>query len=235
MHLRTLALVASCSTLLSCGDPDRVGGTDDGGTDSVVADTSVATDGGTDAKADVPDSTTPDAKDSGAVDSTADSAPDTSPADTGTVDTGPADTGIVKFVCVGGATTESFSAKMIGCAAANVFADRAKVCPAGSHVCTAKEWMDNRAGLAPKHHYWTNDLLKYSGTGPSACSVSLTTGSDCGAETPMRVCTGTGTAAVTDPVGNVCNWVACGYETTTPNLYFGGCAGNTTAGTLCCK
>lgn len=235
MHLRTFTLFALCSTVISCGDPERSGVTDDGAVgDSTAADTSVATETGTDAKVDTPDSTAPDAKDSGGADSTVDSTPDTTPTDTGTVDTGPADTGIVKFVCIG-ASTESFSAKMIGCAAANVFSDRAKVCPFGSHVCSAKEWMDNRGGLAPKNHYWTNDLLKYTGPGSGNCSVSLTTGSDCGAETPMRVCNGTGTAAVTDSVGNVCNWVGCGYEAATPVLYFGGCAGNTTAGTLCCK
>lgn len=229
MHPRTLAFFALTTLLASCGDPDRVGGVDDGGGVDATADTGA--DSTSDTKADAPDAAPDSAAD--VKDSAVDSAIDTSPVDTGPVDTGPVDTGVKPLSCVG-ATTETFNAKMIGCAAANVFADRAKVCPSGTHVCTAKEWMDNRGSLAPKHHYWTNDLLKYNGTGASACSVSLTAGSDCGATTPMRVCTGTGTAAVTDPEGNVCNWVACGYETTTPNQYFGGCAGNNTAGTLCC-
>jgi hypothetical protein len=46
----------------------------------------------------------------------------------------------------------------------------------------------------------------------------------------MRVCTASGT----DAEGNVCNWENCGYGSTSPNQYFGGCEGNTTAGTLCC-
>ena len=41
--------------------------------------------------------------------------------------------------------------------------------------------------------------------------------------------------SVSDPLGNHCNWHACGLGTATPNLYFGGCAGNTSAGVLCCQ
>ena len=233
----TLALVWSV-LLVACSDPERSASTDDAG----AADSTSPIDSG---KADtgLVDSSTPSDADAGR-DSTVDSsAPDsgtldtgtldTGPADTGLVDTGPVDTGIKPLACKTG-STETFSAKMIGCTGVLTFPNRATACPAGSHVCSAKEWVDNHGSLAPKHHYWTNDPLKYEGSGPSACSVSLTTGSDCGAETPMRVCTGTGTAAVTDPEGNVCNWVACGYGALTPNQYFGGCAGNTTAGTLCC-
>jgi hypothetical protein len=54
----------------------------------------------------------------------------------------------------------------------------------------------------------------------------------------MRVCIaspdGSGT---TDVDGNLCNWTACsfGNAPTGRNDYMGGCAGNSTAGTLCCK
>jgi hypothetical protein len=44
----------------------------------------------------------------------------------------------------------------------------------------------------------------------------------------MRVC-----ANHVDPEGNLCNWIGCGLDATSPNQYFGGCDGNATAGTLC--
>ena len=50
----------------------------------------------------------------------------------------------------------------------------------------------------------------------------------------MRVCVSYGS---TDLLGNVCNWYDCGLNGNTPGAadeYFGGCAGNTTAGTVCC-
>jgi hypothetical protein len=80
----------------------------------------------------------------------------------------------------------------------------------------------------PGNDYWTDDLLRFSGTSTS-CSVSLTAGTDCGANTPMRVCKPTGL----DSFGNTCNWTNCGIGSPTPNWYFGGCTGNTTAGTVC--
>lgn len=232
MKPSTLALLASV-VLAACSDPERSATTEDAGADTGTADSTSPTDSGKVDSSPVDSSTASDADtgvDSTAVDS---GALDSGKVDTGPVDTGPVDTGIKPLACKTG-STETFSAKMIGCSGVLTYPNRATACPAGSHVCSAKEWVDNRGSLAPKHHYWTNDALRYDGTGPSACSVSLTTGNDCGAETPMRVCTGTGTAAVTDPEGNVCNWVACGYGALTPNQYFGGCAGNTTAGTLCC-
>jgi len=45
----------------------------------------------------------------------------------------------------------------------------------------------------------------------------------------VRVCSGS-----TDPEGNTCVWINCGYLTATPNQYFGGCINNPTAGALCC-
>jgi hypothetical protein len=80
----------------------------------------------------------------------------------------------------------------------------------------------------PGLHYWTDDDLFFNGV-PTACFVSQTIGTSCGS-TPMRVCTPT----IDDALGNNCNWIDCGWETTTPNEYFGGCGGNLTAGTLCC-
>ncbi|MBL8719915.1 MAG: hypothetical protein JNL79_28280 [Myxococcales bacterium] len=135
--------------------------------------------------------------------------------------------------CASGTVAEEFDNGVFGCAGKVTFDARASLCGAGHHVCSATEWVAGHGASVPKHHYWTSDALKYSGTG-GTCAVSKTTGSDCGPSTPMRVCAGTGAAAVTDPEGNVCNWVGCGYETNAPVHYFGGCAGNTTAGTLCC-
>ncbi|WP_437915338.1 hypothetical protein WME73_08325 [Sorangium sp. So ce302] len=66
--------------------------------------------------------------------------------------------------------------------------------------------------------------------GSGSCSAAPA-GMSCGASTPMRVCSPDGV----DPEGNQCNWVNCGHGDSTQNRYFGGCAGNTTAGTLCCK
>jgi len=159
-------------------------------------------------------------------------------------------------LCASGTTVaQVFNPVMEGCAAGGAnatFANRA--CGAGAHVCTSNEWVQNRAGIAPLHHYWTDDALNYSiGSGPcgtSACGTGstncfVTTGttyaSNCGATTPsptpMRVCAGTG-GTVTDPEGNVCNWTACGFNSVSPNAYFGGClgaVGSNTAGVLCCS
>jgi hypothetical protein len=38
----------------------------------------------------------------------------------------------------------------------------------------------------------------------------------------------------TDDLDNECNWHRCGLNASTPVRHFGGCEGNTTAGTLCC-
>ncbi len=125
--------------------------------------------------------------------------------------------------------------EMFGCAGSVTYPNRADLCASGFHVCSAQEFVDKNGygstnAESPKHHYWTDDNLKYSGTGPGSCSAG-STGTSCGTNTPMRVCAPT----ADDPEGNHCNWVNCGYESTTPNRYFGGCAGNTTAGTLCCR
>jgi len=128
--------------------------------------------------------------------------------------------------CADGSIEQTFAGGMVGCAAVQTYANRAAVCGPGYRVATAAEWVALRNGIAPTHNYWTNDALKYNGTGPSACFVSTSAGNDCGT-TPMRVCTGT------DPEGNACNWTHCGIDANTPDQFFGGCVGNTSAGVLC--
>ena len=117
---------------------------------------------------------------------------------------------------------------MAGCAGSVAWADRASLCNQGYHVCSAQEWVSRRGSAVPGHNYWTNDDLKYSGSGANSCTASVSTGTSCGAN-PMRVCSPT----QADPEGNQCNWTGCGLDSTS-STYFGGCLGNTTAGTLCC-
>jgi hypothetical protein len=128
--------------------------------------------------------------------------------------------------CADGTIEQTFPSGMVGCAGTATYANRAAVCAPGSHVATAAEWVALRSGVAPTHNYWTQDPLKFNGTGSSSCFVSTSVGNDCGA-TPMRVCAGN------DPEGNVCNWTHCGIDANTPDQFFGGCAGNTSAGAVC--
>jgi hypothetical protein len=130
--------------------------------------------------------------------------------------------------CADGTQEQVFGGGMVGCAGAVSFADRATLCGPGFRVVSAAEWVALRGGIAPVHDYWTSNDLKFSGNGTSACSVSPLVGVSCGA-TPMRVCT----AAGTDAEGNQCNWQHCGLEASAPDQFFGGCAGNLTAGALC--
>jgi hypothetical protein len=131
--------------------------------------------------------------------------------------------------CADGSVEQVFENGMVGCAGAVSFANRGALCAPGYQPATSTQWTAHRGAAAPTHDYWTNDLLRYNGTGPSACFVSTTVGTDCGATMPMRVCT----AAGTDAEGNSCNWTHCGINTNTPDQFFGGCFGNTTAGMLC--
>jgi hypothetical protein len=130
--------------------------------------------------------------------------------------------------CADGSQEQVFAGGLVGCAGAVSFADRTTLCAPGFRTASSAEWVALHGSVAPTHDYWTNDGLRYLGSGTAACSVSPETGFSCGA-TPMRVCTATGS----DPEGNVCNWQHCGLESTTPDQFFGGCAGNTTAGALC--
>jgi CubicO group peptidase (beta-lactamase class C family) len=129
-----------------------------------------------------------------------------------------------------------WDSEMFGCAGSVTFPDRAQLCKTGYHACSAQEFVEKNTygsvnAEAPKHHYWTNDDLKYGGSSSGSCWAA-TTGTSCGANSPMRVCAPGGV----DQEGNQCNWVSCGYGSgSTTSRYFGGCSGNTTAGTLCCK
>ncbi len=75
---------------------------------------------------------------------------------------------------------------MMGCAGSVTFANRATLCPSGSYVCEAQDWMNYRSGDSSTYNYWTNDNLRYNGSS-SACFVSETVGTVCAH--PMRVCT----------------------------------------------
>lgn len=123
---------------------------------------------------------------------------------------------------------ESFGNNAVGCPGAVTWDARA--CGSGSRPCTASEWIAARGTAVPTHDYWTNDNLRYNGSGTNACFVSTTVGNLCPTNQPMRVCKSGGA----DPEGNVCNWTDCGYGANTPDRYFGGCSGNATAGLLCC-
>ena len=123
---------------------------------------------------------------------------------------------------------------MVGCAGSVSYADRDTLCASGFEACTASEWVNHRdTQLTPDYNYWTDDALKYGAGGSSGnCWVDETDGNSCPSVSPMRVCTGDSSG--TDSLGNTCNWDNCGYDGSTQNEYFGGCFGNTTAGTLCC-
>ena len=132
--------------------------------------------------------------------------------------------------------TESLGS-ISGCAGSVAFADRDTLCGPSTSPCTAAQWMASRNAAVPTHNYWTDDALTFAGSGTSSCEVSTSTSvggvtySACGGgATPMRVC-----GANPDAEGNACNWLHCGYESATPDDYFGGCSGNTTAGTICCQ
>lgn len=129
--------------------------------------------------------------------------------------------------CADGTIEQTFAGGMVGCAASGTYANRASLCGPGYRVATAAEWVALRNGLAPTHDYWTDDALKWNGTGPSACFVSTSVGSTTCGTSPMRVCT----AAGTDAEGNTCNWTHCGLNANTPDQFFGGCVSN--AGALC--
>ena len=130
--------------------------------------------------------------------------------------------------CADGTIEDTFTSGIVGCAGTVTWDERRSLCGGGYRPVTAAEWAVNALG-GPTHHYWTDDNLHVDGGGSGSCWVSLTSGFDCGAGTPMRVCM----SALTDPEGNRCNWQDCGLESAVPNRFFGGCSGNTTAGTLC--
>lgn len=124
-----------------------------------------------------------------------------------------------------------FAGNMTGCKGKVGFGSRGTLCPAGSHVCSAGEWVSKRANKAPSFIYWVNEALAWEGSNQN-CSVDVVSAaskySSC--TNPMRVCNN-----YSDSLGNECYWKNCGYKTRQPNQFFGGCTGNVSAGTLCCK
>lgn len=131
-------------------------------------------------------------------------------------------------LCAGNGTLgDAFGPTMTGCRGRVRYQNRASFCPPNTHVCSAAEYVQRRAGKKPSYNYWTNDNLRYGGSA-SSCRATAA-GNSCGGN-PMRVCAGR-----RDPLGNECNWSSCGLGTNTPNEWFGGCIDNTTAGVLCCK
>jgi hypothetical protein len=136
--------------------------------------------------------------------------------------------GTCTALCVGGSRIgDELSSDMVGCAGRVTYGNRATLCPAGTTVCGAAQWVARRAGKKPTFNYWTEEYLLWTGQNQNCAAV--TNGNGCNG-TPMRVC-----AANTDPLGNRCNWTNCGLGGTSPNQYFGGCQDNPYAGTLCCK
>jgi hypothetical protein len=133
--------------------------------------------------------------------------------------------------CVGDITAEGFSIDMTGCPATVTWADRATMCTPGYTPCTGQQWVDRRADIGPTHNYWTDDDLGYSGD-EATCSAAVDAEYACEGEikAPMRVCAGS-----TDALGNECNWTNCRWGDGVTNEFFGGCDGNNTAGTLCCR
>ncbi|MBS2015617.1 MAG: hypothetical protein JST00_22205 [Deltaproteobacteria bacterium] len=134
-------------------------------------------------------------------------------------------------LCANGATVgDVFGPTMVGCAAKIGYPQRGSLCPAGTHVCSPLEWVQRHGTKKPTYNYWTSVNLGWAGRDGS-CSVDDQARFGWYACTyPMRVCTG-----YNDPLGNRCNWRNCGFQSNSPNHYFGGCEGNPTAGTLCCN
>lgn len=127
------------------------------------------------------------------------------------------------------------SAPMVGCAGKVSYANRNTLCGPGFTACGADQWVHFR-DRDPHYNYWTSSALRYGGSSEGNCWVHETSGSSCPSGSPMRVCTENiaGLPTGTDPLGNTCNWDHCGYQGSTQNEFFGGCIGDTTAGTLCC-
>jgi hypothetical protein len=130
--------------------------------------------------------------------------------------------------CADGTVEQNFGMHLVACAGAVTFDQRETLCAPHTIAAPADWYASMHGSLVPSHDYWTGDVLRYSGSGPSNCSVSKTTGFACPANQPMHICTPSGT----DPEGNTCNWTHCGFNTTSPDQFFGGCGG-VTAGVIC--
>ncbi|MDY0001923.1 MAG: hypothetical protein RBU30_11555 [Polyangia bacterium] len=103
----------------------------------------------------------------------------------------------------------------------------------GSRIAsvTRKSFRDQSQGSKESGHRGRirDDDLRWNGLADS-CWVSTTQGyATCSPDRPMRVCAGS-----LDPLGNTCGWTGCGLNALSDLDYFGGCASDPTAGTLCC-
>jgi hypothetical protein len=154
--------------------------------------------------------------------------------------------------CAVGKPTDYFYNGVRGCGGSVTWNQRQTLCGAGYTVCTAQQWATlaqnppfGQVGLppVPSADYWTDDQLSWGGSGPNSCeALPWNQGNSCGTvpttingtpanvPAPMRVCKPGGQ----DGFGNVCNWTGCGLGSTSPDLNFGGCSGDATAGALCC-
>lgn len=150
--------------------------------------------------------------------------------------TGTTGSGCATSVTLKQTFSSSTFAGMWGCGGKAIWSSASTLCAPGMHVCSATEFQARRGTTAPTHHYWPSDYMNGTGS-EGACKASKTaTGNFCPTDAPMRVCGST----KTDASGNYCTWVACGYESTSSSLYWGGCnddgLGNgDTAGALCCN
>jgi hypothetical protein len=226
-RIRIAAFACAVLGLVSCtavlGSFDVVSGGADAGP------TVDSSSGGVDSNAQKPDTSVPDANNpvdagSDAKDAAVDVAPDAN----------------ATFACATSTgIEENFgNGRVWGCPGTVDYASRATLCKAGCIVATADRWNTYHGAAIPAHHYWVDDPLFYGGNFPGAnegdCFAGPAEVNNCGAATPMRVCKPNvyPTGGSTDPEGNQCNWYSCQYSGGGKH-YYGGCAGNTTAGTLC--
>jgi hypothetical protein len=187
--------------------------------------------------------------DAGPLDASHDTLGDVTESDTGddaTGDDGGDDSSVANPCANNVAPAQQFTSKMYGCAGKVTWDKRANLCQSLCVPCGAQRWVSGHGNTAPTHDYWTDDNLGYNGGGAGLCYAVLNGGNLCsgggdgGSFNPFRVCLPAasfpdgGYTSLQDPEGNVCNWSDCGFNTQSPDEYFGGCAGNTTAGTLCC-
>jgi len=129
---------------------------------------------------------------------------------------------------------QDFPHAMTGCGGTTGWESAATLCAPTCHVCSAAEWVSNRAGGAiPLQNYWVSDALKFNAGSSGSCSVGTGATWACGVGQML-------VAAPTqpDPLGNSVTWTGCGLNSTTNN-YFGGCTPSTgnhanKAGVLCC-
>jgi hypothetical protein len=235
LALRVAAVVGAALVASACSYPTRVFVPEDGSSDESQASSGASVD-----EASSDDSSTPDAL--GSADATADV---TTPADVTAPPSGPCSaTSSAKQVF----TTNIFGCQDVQRAVAalggTTWADRATLCGSSCRVCTAQDWVAYRSGSAsttPAANFWIDDdLASSAGSVPLSCGVESDAGATVGdcADSPMHVCLdGFTSSPVKDSTGDTCSLHDCGFDSTRPNLNFGGCGMDPSdrfAGTLCC-